>query len=117
MFQIDVFDSIPDQDGYSQFRVPHLVTWNDDSIPRVLTSVEEILKAESNGELTIQSTDNVVNTPMIVWKSGGKEQTASMIQNMFESMQGVEGGVVNVDVNNYIATFKLKSDKKMNMME
>ena len=27
------------------------------------------------------------------------------------------GEVVNVDVNNYIATFKLKSDKKMNVME
>jgi len=54
---------------------------------------------------------------MIVWKSNGMEQRASMIQNMFESMHGVDGEVVNVDVNNYIATFKLKSDKKMNMME
>jgi len=116
MFQIDVFDSIPDQMGYSQFRVPHLVTWNDDSIPRILTSEVEILEAESNGELTIQKTDLVVNAPMIVWKSNGMEQRASMIQNMFESMQGVDGEVVKVDVDNYIATFKLKSDKKMNMM-
>ena len=53
MFQIDIFDSIPGQDVYSQFRVPHLVTWNDDSIPRILTSENEILEAESNGELTI----------------------------------------------------------------
>ncbi len=30
-------------------------------------------------------------------------------------MQGADG-VVNVDVDNYIATFKLKSDKQMNMM-
>ena len=117
MFQIDVFDSIPDQDGYSQFRVPHLVTWNDDSIPRVLTSVEEILKAESNGELTIQSTDNVVNTPMIVWKSNGMEQRASMVQRMFESMPGVDGEVTNVDVDNYIVMMKLHPKNSMNMMD
>ena len=117
MFQIDVFDSIPDQDGYSQFRVPHLVTWNDDSTPRVLTSVEEILKAESNGELTIQSTDNVVNTPMIVWKSNGMEQRASMVQRMFESMLGVDGEVTKVDVDNYIVMMKLHPKNSMNMMD
>ncbi len=117
MFQIDVFDSIPDQDGYSQFRVPHLVTWNDDSTPRVLTSVEKILKAESNGELTIQSTDNVVNTPMIVWKSNGMEQRASMIQRMFESMLGVDGEVTNVDVDNYIVMMKLHPKNSMDMMD
>jgi len=117
MFQIDVFDSIPDQDGYSQFRVPHLVTWNDDSTPRVLTSVEKILKAESNGELTIQSTDNVVNTPMIVWKSNGMEQRASMIQRMFESMPGVDGEVTNVDVDNYIVMMKLHPKNSMDMMD
>ena len=117
MFQIDVFDSIPDQDGYSQFRVPHLVTWNDDSTPRVLTSVEEILKAESNGELTIQSTDNVVNTPMIVWQSYGMEQRASMVERMFESMLGVDGEVTNVDVDNYLVMMKLHSKNNMGMMD
>jgi len=44
MFQIDVFDSIPGPMGYSQFRVPHLVTWNDDSTPRILT-FEELLES------------------------------------------------------------------------
>ncbi len=117
MFQIDVFDSIPGQMGYSQFRVPHIVTWNDDSIPRVLTSVEEILKAESNGELTIQSTDNVVNTPMIVWKSNGMEQRASMVQRMFESMLGVDGEVTKVDVDNYIVMMKLHPKNSMDMMD
>ena len=117
MFQIDVFDSIPDQDGYSQFRVPHLVTWNDDSTPRVLTSVEEILEAELNGELTIQKTDNVVNAPMIVWKSNGMEQRASMVERMFESMLGVDGEVTNVDVDNYIVMMKLHSKNNMGMMD
>jgi len=117
MFQIDVFDSIPGQIGYSQFRVPYLVTWNDDSTPRVLTSVEEILKAESNGELTIQSTDNVVNTPMIVWKSNGIEQRASLLQRMFESMLGVDGEVTKVDVDNYIVMMKLHPKNSIDMMD
>jgi len=116
-FQIDIFDSIPGQGEYSQFRVIYLVTWDDDSTPRILTSLDELLQAQTNGEVSIEKTDLVVNAPMIVWSSeDGTEQTASMIQNMFESMEGVEGEVVNVDVDNYIATFKLKSDKKMNMM-
>jgi len=117
MFQIDVFDSIPGQMGYSQFRVPHLVTWNDNSTPTILISVEEILEAESNGELTIQKTDNVVNAPMIVWKSNGMEQRASMVERMFESMPGVDGEVTNVDVDNYLVMMKLHSQNSMGMMD
>jgi len=116
-FQIDIFDAIPGQEGYGQLRTPYLVTWSENSSPRLLTSIEELLEAETNGELSIEKSDLVVNAPMIVWRSDdGKEQTASMIQNMFQSMDGVDGEVVDVDVDNYIATFKLKSDKQMNMM-
>jgi len=124
MFQIDVFDSIPDQMGYSQFRVPHLVTWNDDSTPRILTSEAEILEAESNGELIesngeliIQKTNNVVNAPMIVWESNGMEQSASLIQRIFESMPGVDGEVTNVDVDNYVVMMKLHSQNSTGMMD
>ncbi len=116
-FQIDVFNSIPDQMEYSQFRVPHLVTWSDNSTPRILTSVDEVLEAETNGELTIQKTDNVVNVPMIVWKSGGMEQRASMIQRMFESMSGVDGEVTNVDVDNYLVMLKMHSGNDVSMMD
>jgi len=117
MFQIDVLDSIPGQIGYSQFRVPYLVTWNDNSTPRLLTSVDEILQAESNGELTIQKTDNVVNAPMIVWQSYGMEQRASMVQRMFESMPGVDGEITNVDVDNYIVMMKLHPKNSLDMMD
>ena len=117
MYQIDVFDSIPDQIGYSQFRVPHLVTWNENSTPRILISVDEIMEAESNAELTIQKTDNVVNAPMIVWKSDDIEQRASMIQRMFESMPGVDAQVTNVDVDNYLVMLKMHSKNDMEMMD
>jgi len=115
-FQIDIFDAVPGQNGYSQFRSPHLVTWNENSSPRLLTSVEELLEAEANGEVTIEKTDLVVNAPMIVWKLNGMEQRASIIQRMFESMPGVDGEVTNVDVDNYLVMMKLHSQNGMGMM-
>jgi len=102
--------------GYSQFRVPHLVTWNENSTPRILISVDEIMEAESNAELTIQKTDNVVNVPMVVWKSGSMEQRASIIKRMFESMPGVDSQVTNVDVDNYLVMLKMTSKNGMGMM-
>ncbi len=117
MYQIDVLDSIPDQIGYSQFLVPHLVTWNENSTPRILISVDEIMQAESNAELTIQKTDNVVNAPMIVWKSDDIEQRASMIQRMFQSMPGVDAQVTNVDVDNYLVMLKMHSGNGVGMMD
>ncbi len=116
MFQIDIFDSIPGQDGYSQFRTPNLVSWNENSTPRLLISVDELLEAEANGEVSIEKTDLVVNAPMIVWKSNGMEEKASMIQNMFESMPGVDGEITNIDVDNYIVMVKLHSQNSMDMM-
>jgi len=115
-FQIDIFDAIPGQEGYSQFRIPHLVTWSENSSPRLLTSVEELLEAEVNGEVTIEKTDLVVNAPMMVWKSNGMEKRASMVQRMFESMPGVDGEITNIDVDNYIVMMKLHSQNSMSMM-
>jgi len=121
MFQIDVFDSIPGQVEYSQFRIPYFVTWNDDAKPRILNSESKILKAESGGEITIEKSTFVVNAPMITWEmqgSYGKTMgKASMIPRMFESMSRVEGELTFVDENNYVAIFKLHSEKGMRMME
>ena len=115
-FQIDIFDSVPGMDEYNQFRVPQLVTWNENSNPILLTSIEDLFEAEANGELSIESTDFVVNAPIIVWTSDGITQTTSRIQNMFESMSGVEGELTFVDEDNYVAIFKLHSEKGMDMM-
>jgi len=116
-FQIDIFDAVPGQEGYSQFRSPHLVTWSENSSPRLLTSVEELLEAEANGEVSIEKTDLVVNAPMIVWKSNDMEQRASMVQRMFESMPGVDGEITNIDVDNYIVMMKLHSKNNMGMVD
>jgi len=117
MFQIDVFDSIPGQAEYSQFRIPYLVTWNDDVKPRILTSESAILKAESNGEIIIEKSTFVVNAPMIIWEMQGNYGKTmgktSMIPRMFESMSGVEGELTFVDEKNYVAIFKLHSEKDL----
>lgn len=44
MFQIHVFDSIPGMKGYSNFKTPYFVTWNENATARVLTSIDEIMK-------------------------------------------------------------------------
>jgi len=121
MFQIDVFDSIPGQKEYSQFRIPYLVTWNNDTKPRILNSESVILKAESDGKVTIEKSNLVVNVPMITWEMevyyGKAMGKTSMIPRIFESMSGVVGELIFVDEKNYVAIFKLHSEKGMGMME
>ncbi len=121
MFQIDVFDSIPGQKKYSQFRIPYLVTWNNDTKPRILNSESVILKAESDGKVSIEKSNLVVNVPMITWEMevyyGKAMGKISMIPRIFESMSGVEGELIFVNEKNYVAIFKLHSEKDMGMME
>lgn len=121
MFQIDVFDSIPGQKKYSQFRIPYLVTWNNDTKPSILNSESVILKAESDGKVTIEKSNLVVNVPMITWEMevyyGKAMGKISMIPRIFESMSGVEGELIFVNEKNYVAIFKLHSEKSMGMME
>ena len=121
MFQIDVFDSIPGQKEYSQFRIPYLVTWNNDTKPSILNSESVILKAESDGKVTIEKSNLVVNVPMITWEMevyyGKAMGKISMIPRIFESMSGVEGELIFVNEKNYVAIFKLHSEKDMDMME
>jgi len=120
MFQIDVFDSIPGQKEYSQFRIPYLVTWNNDTKPSILNSESVILKAESDGKVTIEKSNLVVNVPMITWEMevyyGKAMGKISMIPRIFESMSGVEGELIFVNEKNYVAIFKLHSEKDMDMI-
>ena len=42
--------------------------WNDNATARELKSVEEIIDAQKNGELTITETNIIVNSPAIKWQ-------------------------------------------------
>ncbi|HSF51959.1 MAG TPA: hypothetical protein VLA74_14460 [Nitrososphaeraceae archaeon] len=69
-FQPNVADSQPGDNNYSPLWKVNLVTWNNDTMPRELTSEEDILKAVKNKELTIKPTDIIVNCPFVQWKDG-----------------------------------------------
>ena len=69
-YQIDIFDSIPGDEGYTSLRQPHVVTWTENTTPRILKSEEELLAAEAAGELAIKPTGVVVNVPVVRWPGG-----------------------------------------------
>ena len=69
-YQPDVFNSMPGTEGYSPMRTILLVNWNEDVVPRELRSVEEVLAAASQGEITINESGVVANMPVLVWPGG-----------------------------------------------
>ena len=69
-FQADVFDNPPGTDGYTPLRSLNVITWANGATPRELKSVADVLKAESNGELTIEQPGVVINMPFVVWDGG-----------------------------------------------
>jgi hypothetical protein len=41
------------------------VKWNANATPRILKSVMEIMAAQKNGELSVDKTNNVINSPAV----------------------------------------------------
>lgn len=66
-YQIDVLDSVPDDETYTSLRQPHIVTWEDDADPEILKSVDQLKEAERAGRLSINPTDVVVTVPVVSW--------------------------------------------------
>jgi len=69
-FQSDVFDNPPGTDGYTPLRRLNVITWAEGAGARELTSVAEVLEAETNGEITIEQPGVVINMPFVVWDGG-----------------------------------------------
>ena len=64
--QISVASALPGDKGYSPLFQINYVKWNNNSTTiRVLKSVNEIMTAQKNGELTITPTNIVINSPAI----------------------------------------------------
>lgn len=61
------YDSIPGQSAYTPLRNPYIVNWNENTTPRILKSVDEVLAAEESGELTVTQSDVIVNAPVVRW--------------------------------------------------
>lgn len=69
-FQPDVFDNLPDGEGYTPLRAINLMTWGNPEAARLLTSAEAVEAALDTGEITLERPGVVVNMPVIQWPAG-----------------------------------------------
>ena len=67
-FQLPVASSAPDDENYSPLFAINYVEWNDGSNARVLKSVNEVLEAQNNGEISVTKTNIVINSPSVQMK-------------------------------------------------
>ena len=64
-FQLPVASSTPDDENHSPLFAINYVEWNEGSNARVLKSVNEILEAQNNGEISVTKTNIVINSPSV----------------------------------------------------
>lgn len=102
-FQLPVVNAKPGEVGYSPLWQVNEVTWNDNATTRELKSVQEITTAEQNGELSINSTDIVVNHPAIQWQNGSL-MVREDANNISDETPYVGGQVLNIDTENMVVT-------------
>lgn len=69
-FQPDIFAAAPGDEDYTPLRQLVRVTWTDADQARLLTSVTALREAESDGQLTLEPTEVVVNAPLLTWPGG-----------------------------------------------
>jgi hypothetical protein len=102
-FQIPVANAVPGDEDYSPLWQSNFVKWNDNvTTARELRSVEEIMAAERNGEITITETNTIVNSPAIKWQGG--ELQVKQNKNVTDNTPYGGGQVLNIDTNNMVVT-------------
>ena len=102
-FQPQVADSQPGDDKYSPLWNVNAVTWNEGSEPRELKSEMDILKAQSNGELSIEEAGVIVNCPFIKWHGGQLQLRDNSHVTDADPYGG--GQVLDIDLENMQVTF------------
>ena len=65
-FQLGVASALPGEKGYSPLYYLNFVKWKIMPLPRILKSVDEIMSAQKNGELTICPTNIVINSHLLL---------------------------------------------------
>ena len=102
-FQPNVADSQPGDPGYSPLWRINNVEWKQGVSPKELKSETDILSAQKNGELTISSSDAIVNCPFVQWHGGSlKERTDKTLSDLM----GYGGAqVLNIDIKRMQVTF------------
>lgn len=64
-FQTPVASAMPGEKNYSPLVQLNLVKWNLGAKPTILTSIGEIMNAQKNGQITIITTNIVINSPVV----------------------------------------------------
>jgi hypothetical protein len=65
-FQLPVSSTLPGEKNYSPLVHLNFIKWNENFIPRLLVSSEEIEQAYLIGEIQIIRTNIIINSPVIV---------------------------------------------------
>ncbi len=103
-FQGEVFTSTPAQSEIYSALTAHVhVTWFDEATPRELTSEQEILEAESAGELALADLPVVINMPHIVWPEG--QMLVRNDKEITDDMPYSGGQVVDINLEEMTVTF------------
>ncbi|MBI4468310.1 MAG: hypothetical protein HY650_03200 [Acidobacteria bacterium] len=96
-----VLSTIPGRPDYTPIYRIHLITRADH--PERLTSTDAIEMAKQTGEATVQSTDIVVNYPVVKWPGGELPYDTQL-----EAYLGEGQLIAPVNVDNMQVTFKLQ---------
>lgn len=102
-FQPNVADSQPGEDNYSPLWKLNVVQWKDGTTPMELRSEGDVVKAQSEGKITITPTNIIVNCPFIKW-DGGSLKIREDKNNITDDSPYVGGQVLNIDTDKMVVT-------------
>ncbi len=102
-FQPNVADSQPGDPSYSPLWRVNLVDWKTNAIPKELRSELDIINAQKLGQLTITSTDIIVNCPFVKWS--GSELKIRQDKTLNDTTPYGGGQILNVDTKDNKVTF------------
>ncbi len=101
-FQLPVANAVPGDKDYSPLWQTNFVKWNDNATAGELKSVEEIMAAHKNGELTITETNIIINSPAVKWQDGSLQVKEN--KTITDDTPYGGGQVLNIDTEKMIVT-------------
>ena len=103
-YQNEVFSSTPAQpEIYSGLSKVVHVSWNDESSATALMSASEIIAAVDNGNVSLEQTDAVLNTPQIIWPGG--QMMVKEDKTLADDTPYGGGQVLDIDTEEMTVTF------------
>ena len=101
-FQLPVVSAKPGDEGYSSLWQISFVDWKQGANATELKSVQQIMDAQSRGDLAITKTEVIVNHPVIQWNGGSLKIRED--KNINDDSPYVGGQVLNIDTAKMVVT-------------